>query len=117
MATLTRVAIDLCRPCLQSKGSRMCETPDCGLFHEVLPSTFVSRIQAQSVPVSMDLLIELADYFDDRADVLDGDYGAPRPNRAMQLNTSVQGAIESFEARGKGYDWWNLAKEIVRRHE
>ena len=45
-----------------------------------------------------DLLIWLADYFDGRADVIDGPDGEPRPNDAMRLLTSIRQRIGEIEA-------------------
>jgi ElaB/YqjD/DUF883 family membrane-anchored ribosome-binding protein len=39
------------------------------------------------------VLHEVEDFLDGQADVLDGDYGEPRANRAMQLLTEVRDAI------------------------
>jgi hypothetical protein len=39
------------------------------------------------------VLLELEEYFEDRADVIDGDYGQPRPNREMQLLTEIKDAL------------------------
>lgn len=36
------------------------------------------------------LLDELEDYFDQRADVIDGDYGVPEPNDEMRMQTTVR---------------------------
>lgn len=41
-------------------------------------------------------LAECEDYFDGRADVVDGSYGVPAPNREMTLLTEIR------EALGKG---------------
>jgi hypothetical protein len=49
-------------------------------------------------------LTELWEYFDDRADVIDGDYGEPRPNEAMQNQRAVeeiQEYVKELEARTK----------------
>lgn len=37
----------------------------------------------------LDLLTDLEEYLSDREDVLDGDDGQPKPNRAMQLRVRV----------------------------
>ena len=42
-----------------------------------------------------DLLTELAEYLDDRADVVDGDGGEPRPNKAMYLLQDVEEALQA----------------------
>ncbi len=38
-------------------------------------------------------LEECEEYFDDRADVLDGDYGVPAPNAEMRLLSEVRAAL------------------------
>jgi hypothetical protein len=43
-------------------------------------------------------LIDAADYFDNRADVNDGDYGVPSPNREMTLASQCDEALERLEA-------------------
>ena len=90
--SLTTVAMNLCRPCLTAKGSRMCETEGCALFHEVLPSTLVSRVVPLVLP-NMDLLHELEEFLGNRADVRDGYYGEPVPDKSMQLLNSVRWEI------------------------
>lgn len=45
-----------------------------------------------------DLLADVAEYLDNRADVEDGDDGQPRPNRAMRLHQRVQEAIARMPA-------------------
>lgn len=39
--------------------------------------------------VVLDLLNDVSDFLDNYVDVLDGDYGEPRPNRAMSLKARV----------------------------
>jgi C4-type Zn-finger protein len=39
------------------------------------------------------LLEEIHEFLDDQLDVVDGDYGEPAPNRAMQLSTSIDLAM------------------------
>lgn len=46
-----------------------------------------------TVALPYDLVIQLCEYFDDRADVVDGDYGQPRPNRAMQFQRDLEEAL------------------------
>ena len=43
-------------------------------------------------------LIDAADYFGNRADVNDGDYGEPSPNREMTLASQCDEALERLEA-------------------
>jgi hypothetical protein len=38
----------------------------------------------------VDVLDEVAEFLDNYVDVVDGDYGEPRPNRAMSLQQRVQ---------------------------
>ena len=38
-------------------------------------------------------LHEVEEYLDNRADVIDGDYGIPEPNTEMRLLTEVRAAI------------------------
>lgn len=37
-----------------------------------------------------DLLDEVQDFLDGQVDVVDGDYGQPKPNRAMQLVIEIE---------------------------
>lgn len=39
---------------------------------------------------------EALEFLDDQADVADGDYGEPIPNRAMSLATELRSAIEGL---------------------
>ncbi len=41
----------------------------------------------------VDVLTDLETYFDNRADVMDGDYGVPEPNAEMQHLTAVQSVL------------------------
>lgn len=41
----------------------------------------------------LDTLTECSEFLDNYVDVLDGDYGEPRPNRAMNIHTSVERSI------------------------
>lgn len=41
----------------------------------------------------IDILEELEDHFDNLSDVVDGDYGVPRPNGAMQWVARIQEAL------------------------
>lgn len=38
-------------------------------------------------------LQECAGYFDDRSDVVDGDYGVPAPNKEMKMLQMIQEAL------------------------
>lgn len=46
-----------------------------------------------------DLLADVAAYLDDHIDVIDGDDGTPRPNRAMVLHTRVEQMLLAMDAR------------------
>lgn len=41
----------------------------------------------------VEVLIDLETYFDQRSDVVDGDYGVPEPNAEMQHLTAVQSVL------------------------
>lgn len=43
----------------------------------------------EMVAVDRELLERVSDYLDQRADVMDGDHGEPRPNEAMSLKLEV----------------------------
>ncbi len=47
---------------------------------------------------AVEALTQALEYFEDRADVTDGDYGRPRPNREMQLATLCKDALERLGA-------------------
>lgn len=49
-----------------------------------------------TVPVDVDLLVRLAEFLDERADVTDGPYGQPRPNTAMSLLQDVEAVLEKI---------------------
>jgi hypothetical protein len=51
---------------------------------------------AKRLRPAIDLLEELEDHFDNEADVVDGDYGVPRPNEAMRWQQRIR------EAFGRG---------------
>ena len=44
-----------------------------------------------------DLLVRVSDFLDNYVDVVDGDYGEVRPNRAMSLQSEVEDAIAAIE--------------------
>lgn len=50
-----------------------------------------------------DLLDSVDEYLDDHEDVVDGDYGEPRPNRAMSLRQRLVGLRER-KARASARD-------------
>lgn len=43
----------------------------------------------------LEALQDAIDFIERYEDVVDGDYGEPRPNAAMVLNTSLREALES----------------------
>lgn len=45
----------------------------------------------------IDTLIQIAEYLDDHADVIDSDEGELRPNRAMRLKCDVDEVIAALE--------------------
>jgi hypothetical protein len=92
MSDLVTVAMNLCAACLSAKGSRMCETEGCACWHEVLPATLVSRVVPLVLP-NLDLLHELEEFLGDRADIRDGYYGEPVPDKSMQLLNAVRWEI------------------------
>jgi hypothetical protein len=51
----------------------------------------IARIKAMEAALE-----QCAEYFRERSDVVDGDYGIPAPNEEMQLLTEIE------EALGKG---------------
>ena len=50
--------------------------------------------QAAKDSEALDVLERCAELLDDYSDVVDGDYGEPRPNRAMSLLTDVQAVLD-----------------------
>ena len=50
----------------------------------------------------LDVLTELQDYLNDFADIDDGPYSEPVPNRAMRLMSSVMDAIEVVNRLRRG---------------
>lgn len=63
------------------------------------------------LPISIvDTLTRCLEYFDNRADVVDGDYGVPEANEEMSLFGDVQDALEGiqvFNATVKEKMGWN----------
>lgn len=47
-----------------------------------------------AAPAMLAVLYELESYFEDREDVVDGDYGQPEPNKEMTLLREVRDAIQ-----------------------
>lgn len=52
-------------------------------------------------PELLDLLVACDEFLDNYVDVVDGDFGEVRPNRAMSLQAYVHAAIEALERRQK----------------
>ena len=50
--------------------------------------------------IALSVLYDLEEYLDQRSDVIDGDYGQPRPNEEMKLLGDVRLAIRMGE-KGK----------------
>jgi hypothetical protein len=46
---------------------------------------------------TLDMLIVLEEYMSNRADVEDGDYGQPKPNEEMKLQSELLASIEKIE--------------------
>lgn len=44
-------------------------------------------------------LLECLEYFENREDVLDGDYGVPRPNEEMQIASEIRDVLEKAGVR------------------
>ena len=51
-----------------------------------------------AITEAIQALIDAGDYFSARADVNDGDYGVPSPNREMTLASQCDEALERLEA-------------------
>jgi len=49
--------------------------------------------KAAAGPELYDVLHEAAEYLEGFVDVVDGDYGEPKPNRAMQLMRTIEAAL------------------------
>lgn len=46
----------------------------------------------------LDTLVEMTEFLDNYVDVNDGDYGEPRPNRAMSMQTRIDALIPLIES-------------------
>ena len=62
--------------------------------------TAVVKFEGNAVIFMLNVLYDIEDYLDNRAVVIDGDYGEPRPNREMTLLGEVRLAIRIAE-KGK----------------
>jgi hypothetical protein len=51
------------------------------------------------LPELIDVLNSVTEFLDNYVDVVDGDYGEPRPNRAMSLKASVDEHLEALLAQ------------------
>jgi hypothetical protein len=47
------------------------------------------------IEVLTEALLDCADYFDNRADVIDGDYGIPEANKEMQMLSLIAQALKN----------------------
>ncbi len=55
-------------------------------------------VRETAITEAIQALIDAGDYFSARADVNDGDYGVPSPNREMTLASQCDEALERLEA-------------------
>ena len=53
------------------------------------------------IDLTLAVLEDVAEFLEDQADVVDGSYGEPRPNRAMSLLQEVEGRIEALKRAQK----------------
>jgi hypothetical protein len=66
------------------------------------PDLRVSTADARLIAAAPDLLgacNEALEFAEDQEDVVDGDYGQPKPNRAMQVATMLRAAIAKAEGK------------------
>ena len=62
----------------------------------------------------VDLLNDVAEFLEGQADVKDGSYGEPEPNRAMSLQTHVEQALERLKrSSGPDSDDFKRAIELL----
>ena len=83
-----------CGPCQATSGCRQTEAEAIAAWNarpggDARDTAITEAIQA---------LIDAGDYFSARADVNDGDYGVPSPNREMTLASQCDEALERLEA-------------------
>lgn len=84
------------------------------ILHIVIPTAWAERIyrllnrgdsegyRRMRTPDDLhDLLLRLWEYMDNRTDVVDGDYGEPRPNTEMGLAQEIDQAIQYVTAQMK----------------
>ena len=90
--------VSICRSCLRPIDQSEEDTMACAACQLVGPPTCAPidgigvpslNLDTQHTNELIDLLVECWEYFDNHADVVDGDYGEPRPNRAMSLQSEV----------------------------
>jgi hypothetical protein len=56
----------------------------------------VSRLGGASMtPELFDLLVMLEDYFDNKADLIDGDYGIPEPNKEAWFQAKINEILDA----------------------
>lgn len=65
------------------------------------PPTIADARLIVAAPDMLDLLEEVREFLDNYIDVLDGDDGQPRPNRAMSLDSEIARVL----ARVRGERW------------
>lgn len=87
------------------KSVHVCAKPKCRDQHEAdthLKETPIDAApdmaatiarQAAVIAKMREALQECESYFDDRSDVVDGDYGSPKPNAEMTLLSEVRAAL------------------------
>jgi hypothetical protein len=74
-----------------------CIFEDCDL-DAVYCAGHAKEASESSLPLEMfDALTQLSEFLEGQVDVVDGDYGEPRPNRAMQLKQTIDELIERYE--------------------
>lgn len=63
-------------------------------FHSEPKATIAASPMLADV---LDLLVQLKDYMDARADVEDGDYGVPRPNVELGFSADIESQIVALQ--------------------
>lgn len=74
------------------------------LTREAEAASLVAAVREHD-PLIVNLIVALEEarnYIDGEIDVVDGDYGEPRPNRAMNLATKIAEAIAPFDTPTEG---------------
>lgn len=76
---------------------RRCNHFECLVQHSYVASMDELLANARLIAAAPDLLaalLEALEFVEDYEDVVDGSYGMPAPNRAMQLATSLRDSIK-----------------------